>query len=68
MSEDKSYYPDEKMLQKIKDEVADVFKAVLYLSHKLNIDLLEQRSKSLRRWSKSIPSNQVREHLEIYRV
>lgn len=41
MSEDQSYRPDEKTLKQIKDEVADVFKAVLYLSHKLNIDLFE---------------------------
>jgi len=41
MTEEQSYHPNDAEMQNIKDEIADVFKAILYLAHKLKIDPIE---------------------------
>lgn len=60
MSEEQSYHPDPKTLQEIQDEIADVFKAILYLSHKLNIDPIEATYQKLEKMKQKYPADKCR--------
>lgn len=55
MSEDQSYHPDEKTMQEIRDEIANVFKAILYLAHKLKIDPIEAVYQKLGKMKRKYP-------------
>lgn len=60
MSEEQSYHPDPKTLQNIRDEVADVFKAVLYLSYKLKIDPIEAAYQKFEKMKQKYPADKCR--------
>ena len=60
MSEEQSYHPDPTTLQAIRDEVADVFNAVLYLSHKLKIDPIEAAYQKLEKLKQKYPADKCR--------
>ncbi len=60
MSEEQSYHPDPETLVEIRGEVADVFKAILYLSHKLNIDPIEAAYQKFEKLKKNYPVDQCR--------
>ena len=55
MLEEESYHPDPKTLEEIRDEAADIFKAILYFSHKLNIDPIEAAYQKLEKMKKKYP-------------
>jgi 8-oxo-dGTP diphosphatase len=60
MSEEQSYQPDPKTFEAIQDEVADVFKAILYLAHKLNIDPIEASHQKLEKMGQKYPADKCR--------
>lgn len=60
ISEEKSYHPDPETLSDIRDEVADVFKAVLYLAYKLNIDPIEATHQKIEKMKQKYPADQCR--------
>ena len=60
MSEEQSYHPDPKTFEAIQDEVSDVFKAVLYLAHKLNIDPIEASHKKIEKMGHKYPADKCR--------
>lgn len=60
MSEEESYHPDPQTMQNIRDEVADVFKAVLYLSYKLKIDPIEAAYQKFEKMEQKYPANRCR--------
>lgn len=60
MTEEGSYHPDPATLQEIRDEVADVFKAILYLSHKLKIDPIEAAYQKFQKLAQKYPADQCR--------
>jgi NTP pyrophosphatase (non-canonical NTP hydrolase) len=62
MDERGAKYPsrDPKLLQEIQDEVADVFKAILYLSYKLNIDPIEAFYQKFEKMKKKYPTDKCR--------
>ena len=57
MSEEQSYHPDPEIMQEIRDEVADVFKAILYLSHKLKIDPIEAAYQKFKKMKQRYPAD-----------
>jgi 8-oxo-dGTP diphosphatase len=60
ISEEQSYHPDPKMLGEIRDEVADVFKAILYLSYKLKIDPIEAAYQKFEKMKQKYPADRCR--------
>lgn len=60
MSEEQSYHLDAKTLEEAKDEIADLFKAVLYLAHKLNIDPIEAAYQKFEKMKEKYPADQCR--------
>jgi 8-oxo-dGTP diphosphatase len=58
MSEEQSYHPDPKTLEAIQDEVADVFKAILYLAHKLKIDPIKASYQKFEKMKQKYPADQ----------
>lgn len=60
MTEEQSYHPDPQTMHAVRDEVADVFKAVLYLSHKLNIDPIEAAYGKFEKMKQKYPADQCR--------
>lgn len=60
ISEEQSYHPDRQTLQEIQDEIADVFKAILYLSHKLNIDPIEAAFQKFEKMKQKYPADKCR--------
>lgn len=60
MTEEKSYHPDPETLQNIRDEVADVFKAILYLAHKLKIDPIEAAYQKIKKMGQKYPADLCR--------
>lgn len=60
MSEEQSYHPDPETLQAIRDEIADVFKAVLYLSHKFGIDPIEAAYQKFEKMKQKYPADKCR--------
>jgi len=60
MTEEESYSPDPKTMEKIRDELADVFKSVLYLAHRLNIDLIEAARQKLKKIELKYPVEKCR--------
>ena len=60
MTEEESYHVEGKTLQEVKDEIADVFKATLYLSYKLNIDPIESTLQKFEKMRKKYPADKCR--------
>jgi dCTP diphosphatase len=60
LTEEQSYQLDEKTLQEVKDEIGDVFKAILYLSSKLNIDPVQAAFEKLEKMEKKYPAEACR--------
>ena len=60
ISEEKSYQPDTETMQEIRDEVGDVFKAVLYLSHQLKIDPIEAAYQKFEKMKQKYPADRCR--------
>lgn len=60
MTEEQSYHLDAKILQEVKDEVADVFKAVLFLAHKLKIDPIQAVYEKLEKMKLKYPAELCR--------
>ena len=60
MSEEQSYHPDPQTMQAIQDEIADVFKAILYLAHKFNIDPTEAAYRKLEKMQQKYPVDKCR--------
>lgn len=60
MTEEQSRSPDEQTMKDIRDEMADVFKAILYLAHQLNIDLIEAGHQKIEKMKYKYPAEQCR--------
>ncbi len=60
VSEEQSYHPDPKTMQAVRDEIADVFKAILYLSHKLKIDPIEAAYQKFEKMKQKYPVDKCR--------
>jgi 8-oxo-dGTP diphosphatase len=60
MTEEESYTLDPKTRQEVADEIADVFKAILYLSHKLQIDPIESTHQKLEKLKRKYPADRCR--------
>jgi 8-oxo-dGTP diphosphatase len=60
MSEEQSYHPDARTMQEIRDEVADVFKAVLYLAHRLKIDPIAAAHQKFEKMGQKYPIEQCK--------
>ncbi len=60
MTETESYQLSPEILQEVRDEVADVFKAVLYLAHKLKIDPIEAAYQKIQKMGQKYPADQSR--------
>lgn len=60
MTEEQSHCPDPMILQEIRDEVADVFQAVLYLAHKLNIDPIDAAFHKIEEMKRKYPVDKCR--------
>lgn len=60
MSGEESYQPDPQTMQAIRDEVADVFKAILYLSYKLKIDPIEATYQKFEKMKEKYPVEKCR--------
>ena len=60
LTESQSFQLDDKALENVKDEIGDVLKIVLYLSHKLGIDPLEVTEQKLVKMAKKYPINRCR--------
>lgn len=60
LTEQQSAALDEKTLQAVREEIADVFKIILYLSHKLGIDPVEATFQKLEKMAQKYPANMCR--------
>lgn len=60
MTEEESRQPQPEVLQDARDEVADVFKAVLYLAHKLKIDPIEAARQKIEKIGQKYPVEKSR--------
>ncbi len=60
MTEAESRQPRPEILQEVRDEVADVFKAILYLAHKLGIDPIEAARQKIEKIGQKYPVEQSR--------
>jgi dCTP diphosphatase len=57
LTEEESTCLKPEILEEVKDEIGDVFKALIYLSHKLGIDPIEAAEVKLDKTSKKYPAN-----------
>lgn len=55
LREEASYVTDEETLSEIKEELGDVFRIVVYLSHQLGVDPLQAANDSLEKMAKKYP-------------
>jgi NTP pyrophosphatase (non-canonical NTP hydrolase) len=55
MTEEESRHPNEQTKLEIQDEIADVFKAILYLAHKLQIDPIAAAYQKLEKMKQKYP-------------
>lgn len=60
VTEKQSYELDEKTKAEVKDEIGDVFKAILYLSYKLGINPLEAAEQKLEKMARKYPAQECR--------
>src|SRR5437016_2375411 len=60
LTEQQSYALDEKTLQEVKDEIADVFKIIIYLAHKLGIDPIQATYQKLEKMNQKYPADACR--------
>lgn len=60
LTEEQSYHLDPAAMQEARDEIADVLKAVLYLSHKLGIDPIESALQKIEKMKRKYPVDQCR--------
>ena len=66
VTEEESYALDPKTLDAVRDEIGDVFKAILYLSDKLGIDPLQAASDKLEKVGKKYPAEKCRGKVSKY--
>jgi len=60
LKEEESYHLDPQTFEEVRDEIADVFKTLLYLSHKLGIDPLQASSDKLVKMEQKYPAEACR--------
>lgn len=60
LTEEQSYELNAATLQEVKDEIADVFKTLLYLSYKLGIDPIEATYQKLEKMKEKYPIDACR--------
>lgn len=60
LTEEESYNLDAMTRQEVADEIADVFKAILYLSQKLGIDPIESTHQKLEKLKRKYPADRCR--------
>ena len=60
VTEEQSYHLDEKTLAHVREEIGDVFKAILYLSHKLGIDPVEATHEKIKKMDQKYPASACR--------
>jgi NTP pyrophosphatase (non-canonical NTP hydrolase) len=60
LTEEQSYELDPATLQEVKDEIADVFKIILYLSYKLGIDPIEATYQKIEKMKQKYPAHACR--------
>ncbi len=60
LTESQSYQLDEGVLESVKDEIADVFRIIVYLSHKLGIDPIEATYQKLQKMNAKYPAEVCR--------
>lgn len=60
LTEQQSYELDAATLQEVKDEIADVFKIIIYLSYKLGIDPTEATYQKLEKMHQKYPAHACR--------
>jgi dCTP diphosphatase len=56
LTEEQSYHLDAPTLEDVRDEIGDVFKCLIYLSHKLGIDPIEASSNKLVKMEQKYPA------------
>jgi dCTP diphosphatase len=66
LTEQQSCELDEATLQAVKDEIADVFTIIIYLSHKLGIDPIEATYQKLEKMSQKYPIDASRGKIHKY--
>ena len=59
-TEEQSRSLDEEAMQNVRDEVADVFKAILYLAYQLNIDPIEATQQKIKKMEQKYPAELCR--------
>lgn len=60
LTEQQSYALDEKTLQEVKDEIADVFKIIIHLSYALGIDPILATYEKLEKMNQKYPADACR--------
>ena len=60
LTEEKSSQLDQKTLDAVRDEIGDVFRALVYLSHKLGIDPIQAAEEKLEKTGKKYPAEKCR--------
>jgi dCTP diphosphatase len=60
LTEQQSYELNAQTLQEVKDEIADVFKIIIYLSYKLGIDPIEATYQKLEKMNRKYPIDACR--------
>jgi dCTP diphosphatase len=68
MTEEESRHPSSEAMKEIRKEVADVFKAILYLAHELNIDPIEASYEKLAELKSKYPADRCRGSSSKYTV
>jgi NTP pyrophosphatase (non-canonical NTP hydrolase) len=57
LTEEQSYQLDEKALEEVRDEIGDVFRNLVYLSHKLGIDPVQAAHQKLEKMESKYPKD-----------
>jgi len=60
LTEEQSRRLDEEQLAEVSDEIADVFKAILYLAHQLGVDPIRASFKKLEKMEQKYPAEKSR--------
>ena len=60
LTEDQSYHLEPKALEEVRDEIGDVFNALVYLSHKLGINPIEASHHKLAKLERKYPEEASR--------
>jgi dCTP diphosphatase len=66
LTEEESANLPEKTLEEVRDEIGDVFRIIVYLSHKLGIDPIDAASSKLDKAAKKYPAHLSKDRRDKY--